>query len=154
MNILPSVLEISPTGGLDLDELRTLKAFLGKDRRAALEMFKGNAAHWVDCLHAMGPSAFRYYFPAYLDYLQSPNALTEPGALHALLTVLDVRCLYLNDMEESFKGIERDTLGFLDYIENHRELFDLDERIYGDVIGRLSRWREFFRDKCRGDQCN
>jgi hypothetical protein len=149
---LPSVIEISPTRGLDLDERLAVKSFHGKDRRAAFEMFNDNAGHWTDCLHAMGPIAFRYYFPSYLDYLRTQTALAEPGCLHSLLTVLEARQLNKDTFESSFQGIERDTIDALEYIENHKEEFDLDLKIYGDVFTKLNRWRRVFRKRAVANQ--
>lgn len=69
---LPSIKDISPTDGLDLDENCALDHFYGFDQAAALQMFRDDA----DCLHIymadfvhMGDVGFSYYLPAFVDYI-------------------------------------------------------------------------------------
>lgn len=68
----PSKKDISPTGGVDLDEQSALDNFFGLDREAVLKMFKRDSdilhVYLADLVH-MGAKAFDYYIPALEQYL-------------------------------------------------------------------------------------
>lgn len=68
----PSRKEISPTGGLDLDEQCALNNFYGLDGDAALKMFERDSdylhIYFADLVH-MGPVAFEYYAAVLERYL-------------------------------------------------------------------------------------
>lgn len=71
---IPSLLEISPTNLLNLDEKAAYEHFFGKSSAEAKQLF--DQSHiYVDDLGWMGQAAFEYYVCAYIDYLNSQDLL-------------------------------------------------------------------------------
>lgn len=67
---LPTLLDISPTKLLDLDEKCAYEHFFGKTREEAREMFAERRGHvYLEDLGWMGARAFEYYVLAYMDFL-------------------------------------------------------------------------------------
>ena len=67
---LPTLLDISPTKLLDLDEKCAYEHFFGKTREEARQMFAERRGHvYLEDLGWMGVRAFDYYVHAYIDFL-------------------------------------------------------------------------------------
>ena len=69
---IPSIKDISPTGGVDLDDNCALDHFYGFDQAAALKMFRDDSdflhIYMADFVH-MGDVGFSYYLPAFVAYI-------------------------------------------------------------------------------------
>lgn len=71
---IPSLIEISPTKLLDLDERVAYEHFFGKSLPEAKLLFD-QANFYVDDLGWMGSAAFNYYVCAYVDHLNGQDIL-------------------------------------------------------------------------------
>jgi hypothetical protein len=71
---IPSLIEISPTNLLNLDEKAAYEHFFGKSLAEARHLFD-QARFYVDDLGWMGPVAFDYYVCAYIEHLNSRDIL-------------------------------------------------------------------------------
>jgi hypothetical protein len=91
MKNLPSAKDISPTGGLDLDEKLALKNFHGKNVKEASDMVFENAFYYQDNFMCMGKKAFAFYFPIYCDYLKSEKSSQDANTVNAILGIIDIR---------------------------------------------------------------
>lgn len=69
---IPSLIEISPTNLLDLDEKVAYQHFFGKSLAEAEQLFD-EAHFYVEDLGWMGRNAFDYYVCAYVDHLSSQD---------------------------------------------------------------------------------
>jgi hypothetical protein len=71
---IPSLIEISPTNLLNLDEKAAHEHFFGKSLAEANRLFDQSHVY-VEDLGWMGQAAFEYYLCAYIDYLNSLDLL-------------------------------------------------------------------------------
>jgi hypothetical protein len=71
---VPSLIEISPTNLLNLDEKAAYEHFFGKSLAEAKRLFDQSHVY-VEDLGWMGQAAFEYYVCAYIDYLDSLDLL-------------------------------------------------------------------------------
>ena len=76
---LPTEQEINVYGSLD--EQSAVKNFLGKNLAQAEALFQQNSLRYGEDLMWMGPRAIRFYVRAYIQYLLSDEATTDPGAV-------------------------------------------------------------------------
>ena len=88
MNNLPTISEISPTEGLDLDEKFALEHFLGKGFQEAIDFLMENAFYCREDFMCMGKKAFSFYFPALLPYLKSPKSDLDSDIINAILGII------------------------------------------------------------------
>ena len=70
----PTLIDISPTNLLNLDEKVAFQHFFGKSRAEAQALF-GEGDFYVDDLAWMGWVAFEYYVLAYIDFLDESDVL-------------------------------------------------------------------------------
>lgn len=82
---LPTRLEISPSGGLQLDERQALDHFHGKTRAEAAALFREKAHVHLEDLMWMGPRAFAYYVAATLPWLRSMDGGADDVECESLL---------------------------------------------------------------------
>lgn len=70
---LPSLLDLSPTAGEDLDEATVIQHFLGKSKEDVLMMLSkaNNLDFYMSDLIWMGDSAFFYYSVVFEEYIRS-----------------------------------------------------------------------------------
>ena len=87
---LPSILDISPTNRLDLDENSAVGNFHGKNIDEAYEMISKNIMAYIDDFVFMGPLAFEYYSKALLCYFQEKKHCYEgfPYYVQIILSIL------------------------------------------------------------------
>lgn len=74
---IPTLIDISPTNCLNLDERSAVENFLGKTFDEAKAMFFDHAERYTEDLGWMGRTAFNFYFPAYAAYLKSDAACPD-----------------------------------------------------------------------------
>lgn len=89
---LPSVLDISPSNGMDLDERTALKHFHGLTQEQATALLRENPLHYLEDFFYMGPVAFAFYVPAVLALI-TEGGLGEPdgGEWDAVVSVAELR---------------------------------------------------------------
>lgn len=85
----PSLIEISPTNCLDLDEGSAVSHFLGKSKQEAGHLFAKNPLYYLNDLVWMGEIALAYYFPPFLEVFRSNSDLRCEEVLDGVCTVID-----------------------------------------------------------------
>lgn len=73
MKEIPTLLDISPTNLLDLDERDAYRHFFGKSLVEAQELFD-QSDFYVNDLGWMGENAFEFYIEAYIKHLERCDA--------------------------------------------------------------------------------
>lgn len=97
---IPTLLDISPTNLLDLDEKLAYQHFFGKSLDEARSLF-GQGAIYVDDLGWMGEKAFNYYVCAYVEYLNSCDF--RDLDINAMMSIVVQRSL----VDKSFLNIKK-----------------------------------------------
>jgi hypothetical protein len=69
---LPTAAEINIHDSLD--ERSACEHFLGKSVAEAETLFRDNALYYQEDLMFMGPIAFRYYVPAFINYIRGEGS--------------------------------------------------------------------------------
>ena len=113
---LPTLLDISPTKLLDLDEKCAYEHFFGKTLEEAREMFaetSGTCSHiYLEDLGWMGKRAFDYYVQAYIDWLQRCVPADEneaeilAGDIEEAMSVVKIRVI-VHDKDAEHGGLEK-----------------------------------------------
>lgn len=90
---LPSILDISPTNRLDLDENCAVENFYGKNIDEAYEMISKNFMAYIDDFMSMGFLAFEYYSNALLRYFQEKehSYTAVPYDVQIILSILKIQ---------------------------------------------------------------
>ncbi len=133
---VPTREEINPTPG-NLDEEWAVKHLLGKslDDLTALFLTDENAAfQYQEDFMFMGAAAFRYYFPAYLEYFRSGRSAGDSDTLNGVVGFLEIR---LQVEPEVIRAIAPTVLETLRLCERDFDKFDADPEIYGDLPERI-----------------
>ena len=133
---LPTLEEISPTKGLDLDEKSALKHFLGKSREQARTLFMENAVYYQEYLRYMGARAFAFYFRELIPYLESDKSNFDSDVVNGILGTIDLR---LDVDKQSIDLAQEAVLDVLSYCLRHYSKFDPDPDIYGDLKTELEK---------------
>ncbi len=98
-----------------LDEKWALKNFLGKTQEQAVEMCKSSAV--TEDFTYMASAGLRYYLPAALKYLQSPNGADHWEFAHGLMCALSSQVDIFGMRGEPLILIKQ----IADYCDMHRQ---------------------------------
>lgn len=71
-----------------LDEQVAVRHFAGKTLAEAEALFQDNALRYQEDLMFMGPVAFRFYLPAYVNYLRSEASSGDPDAVNCIVSLV------------------------------------------------------------------
>ncbi len=97
---LPTLLDISPSNCLDLDEAHAVKMFLGKNHEQALELLRDNFSYYQEDLAFMGSRAFHYYLTSLVTYI-TDELQSDPtdfyDTCHSLQTLFSIRLMSHED---------------------------------------------------------
>lgn len=132
---IPTLEDISPTKGLNLDEKVAIEHFLGKSVNAAQALFSENSLYYSGDLMWMGPKAFAYYFPAFAAYLRSESAKDDSDALNALADMITFRSEHEPDVMKAMREV---LTNCIDSCLSDYAKFDVDEKIYGKLRSKLA----------------
>ena len=126
---LPTAKDINPTPG-NLDEEWALQKFLGKNLAQAEELFREASLNRTEDLTHMGPSAFRFYVQAAINYIRSDACVRDSDMINGFAGTLEHRL--------EWEGAElipiADPLAFIcGYIVEHYDRFEINPDIYGDL---------------------
>ena len=121
---MPTLLDISPTGGVDLDEKCAMEHFLGKTQEQASALFFENSIYFIDDLRWMGGRAFVYYLPSVIPYLTSPESRGDSDAVDSLISILRSR---LEDDAECMHDARALVLRVLTLIQDNFPKFEVDD---------------------------
>ena len=132
---LPSKADISPTSGVDLDEIAALEHFYGKNQSDATKLFFEDPLYYEEDLKWMGSKAFVFYFPSIEPYLLSKESEGDADIVNALIGTVKSR---LEDDPLTIKECQTPVLRILTFVSEGLEKFQVDPAINGDVAGELS----------------
>jgi len=128
---LPTAEEINVFDSLD--ERCAVKNFLGKDQEQAQSLFRENFLRYQEDLMFMGPTAFRFYVPAAINYLLSEEADYAADAASSFCGLIEFRLDYEPAEIASVGSIIRE--GILGILKDF-DRYGCDSEIYGDVAER------------------
>jgi hypothetical protein len=116
-----------------LDERCAVENFLGKDLEQAQALFRENFRFYQEDLMWMGPTAFRFYVPAAINYLMSKDSDHDADAVSSFFGLIEFR-LDTDAAEIASVGpvIREGILGILKDFDR----YGCDGTIYGDVAAR------------------
>jgi len=87
---LPTAEEINPIPD-DLDGQHAVQHFLGKTLEEAEALFREDSITYQEDLMFMGPSAFRFYVQAAINYIQSEAATGDSDIVNCIAGILESR---------------------------------------------------------------
>lgn len=114
------------------DEASACEHFLGKNLDEAEMMFRENSLYYLEDLMWMGPVAFRFYLEALINYLKSDDSGGDADVINGIYGLLQFR---MNEDEFNLP-VERARL-MTDYILDSYEKFEVNEAIYGNLLGKF-----------------
>lgn len=115
-----------------LDERSACDSFLGKTLEQAEALFHENSLDYQEDLMWMGPTAFCFYLPAFLNYLRSDSA--TDADLSGLAMILEYR---LENDATALPPIAPQVVSICRYILDHFGRDAVDPQLYGDLHSRL-----------------
>lgn len=110
-----------------LDERWAVGNFLGKTLEQAEELFRESAITYQEDLMFMGPVAFRFYVPAYVNYLRSKASSGDPDAVNCFVSL--VRHRWEHEPDE-LKPVRETLVDACRAILAEWDRFGVDETIY------------------------
>lgn len=131
---LPTLLDISPSNCLDLDERCAVENFLGRTLNEAEELFGDKPHYYTEDLLWMGDVGFVFYFPAFYNFLKSDKANGDCDVLNNIITIIESRA---ENFADSIRPIKGTVLSCVDYCLTDFAKFQVDAEIYGDLESRL-----------------
>lgn len=110
-----------------LDEQVAVRHFAGKTLAEAEALFQDNALRYQEDLMFMGPVAFRFYVPAYVNYLRSKASSGDPDAVNCFVSL--VRHRWEHEPDE-LKPVRELLVDACRAILAEWDRFGVDETIY------------------------
>ncbi len=130
MLTLPTVADINVYDSLD--EQVAVRHFAGKTLDEAEALFRDNALRYQEDLMFMGPVAFRFYVPAYVDYLRSEASSGDPDAVNCFLGLVRFRWDFEPEELEPVRELLADACRA---VLAQYGRFEVNETVYGDLRG-------------------
>lgn len=124
-----------------LDEISASEHFLNKTLEQAEELFRENSSYYQEDLMWMGPRAFHFYLQAAINYLRSEHSAGDDHMLDCLYEIV----VFRSDQEGFLLAIDRIN-EMIDYVIDNYDKFDVDEDIYGDLIGKYTELQSQLKD--------
>lgn len=135
---LPSRDEINVNND-DLDGRVACDHFLGKTLEQAEALFHENSVYYQEDLMWMGPTAFCFYLPAFLNYLRSDSA--DDADLSCLVMILQYR---LECDIHDLIPVASQVVSICRYILDNDSRYVVNQQLYGDLYAQVeSLEREF-----------
>ena len=110
-----------------LDERWAVGNFLGKTLEQAEELFRESAITYQEDLMFMGPVAFRFYVPAYVNYLRSAASSGDPDAVNCFVSLVRHRWEFEPD---ELKPVRELLVSACRTVLAEWDRFGVDENIY------------------------
>jgi hypothetical protein len=123
--MLPSVADINVYDSLD--EQVAVRHLAGKTLDEAEALFRDNALRYQEDLIFMGPVAFRFYVPAYVNYLRSAASSGDPDAVNCFVSLARHRWEF---EPEELKPVRELLVGACRTVLAEWDRFGVDETIY------------------------
>lgn len=124
-----------------LDERSACEHFLGKSLQEAEALFRENSLYYQEDLMFMGPSAFRFYAQAAINYIQSDAASGDSAIISCFAGILEHRLEY---EAEKLRPVAKHLAAVCGYVVEHYDRFDLTPEIFGDLRPRLQALQQKF----------
>ncbi|TWU40852.1 hypothetical protein [Novipirellula artificiosorum] len=118
-----------------LDAKAAYARFSGATLADALRMIVEDAINREEDLMFMPAICFRYYLPAFLDYLASDAAKGDSDGASCVFGLIDHR---LDDLSTD-PVLLRKAIETIEYVGEHQEWYDADESIYGSFERKANR---------------
>ena len=115
-----------------LDAKAAYERFNGRTLDEAVFMFAQDALNREEDLMFMPRICFRYYLPAYLQYLMSDASHSDSDGASCVFGLIDHR---LGDIIGD-ASLMRNVVGTIEHIGNRQSWYDADESIYGSFRRR------------------
>jgi hypothetical protein len=127
-------------GSLDecLDLKSAFKSFYQKSLAEAEIMFAQNALYYQEDLMWMPKIPFRFYLPAYINYLMSEESKGDSDAANGFLSLIDWKLDPESGEMDDLAPLWPDTLRVLHHIEERQRWYDAEVEIYGDFKASVS----------------
>jgi hypothetical protein len=129
---IPTLLDISPTNLLSLDERGAYRNFYGKSLSEARELFD-ESDFYVNDLGWMGKVAFEFYVEAYIDHLSNCN-LNELD-IFVSMTLVKIRFAMFEDHSNLIKLMEK----ISDLRKASLREIDVFGKEYDEVVEKIRR---------------
>lgn len=118
----------------NLDERSACQHFLGKNLRDAEDLIRQNAFYYQEDLLFMGVTAFRFYVPALINYIQSDAAEGDSDIVNCFAMILEFR---LERESNDLRPIATTLAEACRYLLDNYDRFEVSEEIYGDLKSRF-----------------
>lgn len=132
---IPTDLDISPSGGIDLDESFALADLRGKTIEEATELFSTNSVYYQDHLVWIGPYAFAYYFSSFDNFIRSPRSERFADVFAGLLYVVKAR---MQRDPDSVIQIKEQVVDLIKYCLENYEKFCINLIADGDLVIQMN----------------
>lgn len=129
-NSLPTLKDFSSDKIFTLDGQEAVDHFLGKTIDEAKQLFLENDLYYIDDFMWMEKKAFRYYLPAFIDYIKSNNPNISSDTLYRFLSLINYKIEYEIETVIFSKTILLNALAYC--LQNYLN-FDVNIKIYGDL---------------------
>lgn len=133
----------------DLDIAYAYRQFAGKSHDEAVLLFEqSDVLSRVEDLGAMPAGPFRYYMPAFRDFVVSPRIFEINQGLYASTAAdafLNLIMRRLEDEPEVIAPLMPELLPAVEYLAENQARYDADEDVYGSFFDALAAIRESLR---------
>lgn len=123
-----------------LDERSACDSFLGKTLEQAEAMFRDHSILYQEDLMWMGPTAFCFYLPAFLNYLRSDSA--DDADLSCLVMILRYR---LECDKRELIPVVSQVVSICQHILEHFDRYAVNLEIYEDLRTRTENLLQEFQ---------
>jgi hypothetical protein len=120
-----------------LDERAASEHFLNQTLEQAEALFRDNSAYYQEDLMWMGPKAFAFYLQAAINYLKSDHSRGDYHFVDCLYGIV----MFRSEQEEFSLALDR-VREMVDYVIDNYEKFEVNEVVYGDVLGKYKQLQE------------
>jgi hypothetical protein len=137
---LPTAKEINPVPE-NLDGRCAERHFLGKTLEEAEALFRESSITYQEDLMFMGPSAFRFYVHAVINYVRSETATGDSDIISCFASILEHRLEFEAD---ELPPVAPQLASICAYILQRYDKFMLTPEIYGDLRPRFGNLEQTF----------
>ncbi len=104
-------------------------------------MFRESSLYFQSDMMWMGPVAFRYYFPAVLEFVRSEAAQNDSDFIAHLASTLEFRLKYES---QELQPVAEQLAALSGYIIENWPMFEHGRDDYGDVCARYQMLQQAF----------
>ena len=131
-----------------LDMRCAWEGFGGKTLDEACAMMREHPSAYEEDFMWMGGPAFKFYFPAFDNYLRSLPVATEVDWTKAFLLAACIQTHF--DYHEDMSGLHEQIISLCDYVCAHLTRFDSELELQEEIGARWADLRQQVADDARG----